>query len=148
MHLISPRSYHVWRCTMMLIFSLSFISIALFIAWRSLVIMFPVLRIENDILKLPRMIFASKSCYFPYTGNLWNSLPPSVFSSLYSLSSFNCWVYQHLTGINRVFFYLSLNFSFLLINCRLNFLFVYFILGWTMLKSQWNLFLFQLLKTM
>ena len=38
------------------------------------------------------------SCFFPYTGNLWNSLPISVFPSSYNLSSFKCRVYRHFRG--------------------------------------------------
>ena len=40
------------------------------------------------------------SCFFPYTGNLWNTLPSSVFPSSYNLSSFKCRVYRHLRGID------------------------------------------------
>ena len=36
------------------------------------------------------------ACFFPYTANLWNSLPPSVFPSSYNLSSFKSRVYKHL----------------------------------------------------
>ena len=40
------------------------------------------------------------SCFFPFTGNLWNSLPPSTFPPSYDLSSFKSRVYRHLRGIN------------------------------------------------
>ena len=40
------------------------------------------------------------SCFFPYTGNLWNSLPPSTFPPSYNLSSFKCRVYRHLRAMN------------------------------------------------
>merc|ERR1712212_1258368 len=39
------------------------------------------------------------ACFFPYTGKLWNSLPPSVFPSSYNLSSFKSRVYKHLRDI-------------------------------------------------
>ena len=40
------------------------------------------------------------SCFFPFTCNLWKSLPPSTFPSSYDLSSFKSWVYRHLVAIN------------------------------------------------
>ena len=40
------------------------------------------------------------SCFFPFTGNLWNSLPPSTFPPSYDLSSFKSRVYRHLRDIN------------------------------------------------
>merc|ERR1712002_1214306 len=41
------------------------------------------------------------SCFFPYTGDLWNSLPSSVFPSSYNLSSFKCRVYEYLKRRSR-----------------------------------------------
>ena len=40
------------------------------------------------------------SCFFPHSGNLWNSVTSSVFPSSYILSSFKCRVYMHLRGID------------------------------------------------
>ena len=40
------------------------------------------------------------SCFFPFTANLWNSLPPSTFPPSYDLSSFKSQVYRHLRDIN------------------------------------------------
>ena len=45
------------------------------------------------------------SCFFPYTCNMWNYLPSSVFPFFYNLSSFKCRVYKHLGGIDWIFFY-------------------------------------------
>merc|ERR1712212_1047773 len=39
------------------------------------------------------------SCFFPFAGNLWNSLPPSTFPSSYDLSSFKSRVYGHLIAM-------------------------------------------------
>ena len=54
--------------------------------------------------------FAKKlsSFIFLYTGNMWNSLPPSIFSFSYSLSSFKCRVYRHLRCIALIEFFLFL----------------------------------------
>merc|ERR1712002_1268562 len=46
------------------------------------------------------------NCFLPSTSKLWNSLPESVFSDLYNLSSFKRQVYHHLRGGGLNFFML------------------------------------------
>ena len=110
MHLISPYSYHFWNCDVILLFflSLSFTCIILVSARRSLFVVFPALKIgeaKHDLsvqVDHPR-IDRCNSWFFPYTSNLWNYLPPSVFpSSSICLSCIKCRVYWHPKGIDWV----------------------------------------------
>ena len=63
------------------------------------------------------------SCFFPYIGNLWNSLPSSFFHSSYNLSLFKCLVYWHLRGIDSFFVSFIVDFNFIFIGLYIIFQF-------------------------
>ena len=93
MHLISPNSYHLWSCTVMLLFLPLKYYIGRYSEELSYCVLF--LRIGDSF--FPRINFASidLNLVFSLPSNLLNYLIPSLRLPSYSLSSFERWEYGH-----------------------------------------------------